>query len=68
VLKKVTPYSIGGTLPLVREMQDEGFDIQIVGYGLSSKYHADNECASLTDLKNACLIVAKISAMLEELA
>lgn len=68
VLKEVRPYAIGGTLPLVREMQDAGFDLQIVGYGLSAKYHADNECASLTDLKNACRIVAKISSLLEEQA
>jgi acetylornithine deacetylase len=31
VLKAVRPYAIGGTLPLVREMQDNGFDLQIVG-------------------------------------
>ncbi|CAE7352077.1 unnamed protein product, partial [Symbiodinium microadriaticum] len=31
VLKGVRPYAIGGTLPLVREMQDNGFDLQIMG-------------------------------------
>jgi len=29
---EVKPYSISGSLPLVRQMQKEGFDIQITGY------------------------------------
>ncbi|KAI3821583.1 hypothetical protein L1987_09151 [Smallanthus sonchifolius] len=29
----VKPYSITGTLPLIRELQDEGFDVQTAGYG-----------------------------------
>jgi acetylornithine deacetylase len=31
VLGEVKPYSIGGSLPLVREMQSSGFDLQIAG-------------------------------------
>lgn len=31
ILTEVKPYSIGGSLPLVREMQNEGFDLQIAG-------------------------------------
>jgi acetylornithine deacetylase len=38
VLGSVKAYSIGGSLPLVRELQQEGFDVQISGYGLSSRY------------------------------
>lgn len=68
VLTQVKPYAIGGSLPLVRDMQNEGFDIQIVGYGLSAKYHANNECASLTDLKKATKVLAKISSLIEEKA
>ncbi len=60
VLGDVKPYSIGGSLPLVREMQDEGFDVQIAGYGLSAKYHADNECASISKLKEATKILSKV--------
>lgn len=65
VLGSVEPYSIGGSLPLVREMQDEGFDIQIAGYGFAARYHADNECASIAALGNATKIVSKICSMLE---
>lgn len=38
VLGDVVPYSIGGSLPLVRELQEQGFDVQISGYGLSSRF------------------------------
>ena len=37
------PYAICGSLPLVRDLQRGGFDVQLTGYGLSSAYHADNE-------------------------
>lgn len=60
VLGNVVPYSIGGSLPLVRDMQDNGFDVQISGYGLSSRYHADNECASISKLKEAVRIIGKV--------
>lgn len=65
VIGDVKPYSIGGSLPLIRELQDNGFDVQISGYGLSSRYHADNECASLNSLKEASKIIAKVIAGLE---
>lgn len=38
VIGVVEPFGIGGSLPLIRELQDRGFDVQIAGYGLSSKY------------------------------
>jgi acetylornithine deacetylase len=65
VIGDVKPYSIGGSLPLIRELQDNGFDVQISGYGLSSRYHADNECASLNSLREASKIIAKVIAGLE---
>lgn len=67
VIGNVTPYSIGGSLPLIRELQEEGFDVQIAGYGLSSRYHADNECVSLEAMKKATQIISRIIATLEEL-
>lgn len=61
VIGEVKPYSIGGSLPLVNELQSKGFDVQITGYGMSSRYHADNEAASLTDMKNAVKIMSTVS-------
>jgi acetylornithine deacetylase len=64
VLGKVEPYSINGSLPLIRELQDEGFDVQISGYGSSSHYHANNECVSLEAMKKAAKVFANVSIAL----
>jgi acetylornithine deacetylase len=61
----VKPYSIGGSLPLIRALQEQGFDMQISGYGISAKYHADNESASLNALKNAAKIISKVISIIE---
>jgi acetylornithine deacetylase len=45
-------YSITGSLPLVKELQDEGFDLQISGYGLSSVYHGIDEYCLVSGMKN----------------
>jgi acetylornithine deacetylase len=37
LLGEAKPYSIGGSLPLIRELQEDGFDVQIAGYGISSR-------------------------------
>lgn len=37
VLGSAKPYSIGGSLPLIRDLQDDGFDVHISGYGISNK-------------------------------
>lgn len=66
VLGKCTPYSIGGSLPLVRELQDSGYDVQISGYGFSSRYHADNEAVSLDSMKKATRIISGIIAGLQK--
>ena len=42
--------SICGSLPLVGDMQEAGFDLQISGYGKSSVYHGNNEYCSLNDM------------------
>jgi len=54
------PYAITGSLPLVRQMQAAGFDIQITGYGLSTVYHADNEYCLLSDMKDAFQILLRV--------
>ena len=52
------PYSINGSLPLVREMQDRGFQLCITGFGLSSVYHADNEYLLLSDFEKGCRVLS----------
>jgi acetylornithine deacetylase len=57
---KAEPFSICGSLPIVHEMRASGYDIQLIGFGLMSTYHADNEYCLLSDMKDAMLIMGKI--------
>ena len=52
VLGECKPYSLTGSLPLVKELQDDGFDLQIIGYGLMKTYHAKNEYGLLSDFEH----------------
>jgi len=58
------PYAICGSLPLVGDLQDAGFDIQISGYGKSSVYHGDNEYCLLSDMKDAMKILTRLISIL----
>ncbi|XAR54818.1 Acetylornithine deacetylase [Bertholletia excelsa] len=62
----VKPYSITGTLPLIRELQDEGFDVQTSGYGLMATYHAKNEYCLLSDMCQGYKVFASIIDQLED--
>ncbi|KAG5249034.1 acetylornithine deacetylase [Salix suchowensis] len=65
VVGHVKPYSITGTLPLIRELKDEGFDVQTAGYGLMATYHAKNEYCLLSDMCQGYRIFASIICQLE---
>ncbi|TMW96787.1 hypothetical protein EJD97_006773 [Solanum chilense] len=62
----VKPYSITGTLPLIRDLQDEGFDVQTSGYGLMATYHAKNEYCLLSDMCQGYRVFASVIAQLED--
>ncbi|XP_022736232.1 acetylornithine deacetylase-like [Durio zibethinus] len=62
----VKPYSITGSLPLIRELQDEGFDVQTAGYGLMSTYHAKNEYCLLSDMCQGYQVFTSIISQLED--
>ena len=64
-LGEVKPYSIGGSLPLVRDLQRGGFDIQMTGFGNMSTYHADNEYCKLSDQEKGFAILKGVIANLE---
>lgn len=61
----VKPYSITGSLPLIRELQDEGFDVQTTGYGVMATYHARNEYCLLTDFKQGFKVLLNVISLLE---
>ena len=59
------PYSMTGSLPLVRDLQKRGFDVQITGFGESRSYHAPNEKAQLSDFEAGLRILGKVLEYLE---
>ncbi|KAG7395575.1 hypothetical protein PHYBOEH_003627 [Phytophthora boehmeriae] len=62
VLGEAKPFSISGSLPLVRDLQRAGLDLTLVGFGKSSVYHGDNEYCQLSDMKDAIKILARTVA------
>lgn len=59
MLGAAKPFSISGSLPLVRDLQRAGFDLTLIGFGKSSVYHGDNEYCQLSDMKAAIQILAR---------
>ncbi|KAG8382483.1 hypothetical protein BUALT_Bualt05G0081900 [Buddleja alternifolia] len=66
VVGHVKPYSITGSLPLIRELQDEGFDVQTAGYGLMATYHAKNEYCLLSDMCQGYGVFVSIISQLQD--
>ena len=64
MLGSVAPYSIGGSLPLVRDLKRGGFDIQMTGFGNMSTYHADNEFCNLSSMEKGFRILLGVLARL----
>ena len=65
VLGEAKPFSISGSLPLVRDLQRAGLDLTLTGFGKSSVYHGDNEYCQLSDMENAIKILACAIANVE---
>jgi acetylornithine deacetylase/succinyl-diaminopimelate desuccinylase-like protein len=57
---RVKPYAMTGSLPLVRDLQRRGFDVQITGFGDSRSYHAPNEAANLSDFEDGLRILNRV--------
>lgn len=58
VLGDCKPYSITGSLPCIRDLQDAGFDVQTLGFGKLAAYHANNEYAFLSDFRKGFKVLA----------
>jgi acetylornithine deacetylase len=61
----VRPFSVNGSLPLVKMMQKQGFDIQLLGFGLMSVYHGVNEYCQVSDMKKAYQVLVRVICLLE---
>eukprot|EP01127_Copromyxa_protea_P001312 TRINITY_DN11337_c0_g1_i1.p2 TRINITY_DN11337_c0_g1~~TRINITY_DN11337_c0_g1_i1.p2 ORF type:complete len:443 (+),score=151.53 TRINITY_DN11337_c0_g1_i1:38-1330(+) len=55
-----TPFSLTGSLPLIAELKEEGFDLQMIGFGHSSVYHGTNEYVSLESMKKGYEVLSRI--------
>jgi acetylornithine deacetylase len=68
VLGEAKPFSISGSLPLVRDLQRAGLDLTMTGFGKSSVYHCDNEFCLLSDMKAGFRVLAHTIANVEAAA
>lgn len=66
VFSAVKPFSVNGTLPLVRQMQREGFDLQMCGFGLMKVYHGIDEYCLLSEFRNAHEVLLRIVTLLNK--
>jgi len=62
------PFSINGSLPLVKWMQKQGYDLQLCGFGLMSVYHGVNEYCTLADMQKAYEVILRIVCLLESVS
>jgi acetylornithine deacetylase len=53
------PYSLTGTLPLIKDLQRQGHDVQLIGYGRMEGYHALNEFGYLSEFAAGASIVVR---------
>jgi acetylornithine deacetylase len=53
-------FSLTGTLPYVRLLQSNGFDLQITGFGRMDTYHAPNEFAELSHMHDGFRILCHV--------
>ena len=60
VLGESKPFSLTGSIPLAGDLQKDGFDVQLCGYGHSSVYHGDNEYCSLSNMENGFKILCRV--------
>ncbi|CAE7939818.1 unnamed protein product [Symbiodinium sp. KB8] len=63
--KGVQPFSINGSLPLVKMMQKAGFDIQMCGFGKMSVYHGVNEYCTFSEMTKAHEVIVRLICLLE---
>ncbi len=61
----LNPFSMTGALPLVRDLQRVGHDVQITGFGVGSYYHAPNEQANVEAFREGFEILRELLVELE---
>ncbi len=54
------PFALTGSLPYVRFLQEHDFDVQITGFGRNEAYHAPNEFADLSHMRDGFRILCHL--------
>lgn len=54
----VTPVSTGGSLPVIGDLFELGFDVQMTGFGVADNIHAANEFGFYTDFADGYRVLA----------
>jgi acetylornithine deacetylase len=62
VRPEAKPFALTGSLPYVRFLQRNGFDVQITGFGRMDTYHAPNEFAELSHMREGFRILCHVLA------
>jgi acetylornithine deacetylase len=60
VIGECKPYAETGALPLVADLQERGFDVQMMGFGVGAVYHANDEYCTVSDMRKGYQILLKI--------
>ena len=53
------PVAMGGSLPSVRMLQRDGFDVQIIGFGVEQEFHADDEFCLMSDVRDGFKVLCE---------
>lgn len=60
VMNDMKVVSCCGSLPLIKDLQDDGFDMQIIGYGVGEVYHAKDEYCTFSGMSNGYDIILDV--------
>ena len=50
----------------MRELQEAGLDLQLIGFGLSNVYHANDEYCLLSDMEDGMKVLARFMFHMEQ--
>jgi len=63
---KANPFSLTGSLPIIKDLQDAGFDVQCCGFGCMAAYHANDEYGFLSGFQKGFKVACAVAEELEK--
>ncbi len=65
VRDRVQPFSALGSLPLLFELQQEGYSLVPIGFGRQKAYHAPNEYCVLSEMRDGYKVLLRVIELFE---